>query len=270
MLVLESRHRHGRARRGPRRPHRLPRRRARRDVGRAGQARDGDAAGRVGRPGEGGRRPAGLPAGAAGRRAGRAADDRLAAGRPDPVPRRRQDPAGRRRRATSAWSAQILDTLVHHQGPVARPGSARDPEGTTTTSQAIPGQARRSSPSRRHPVPLRRPASVSSTTCGGTGPVWRPGLKTWVRPSRRLPGAAVHPRRLVDVPAQHQVRLVLRDPAGQVVVGELTPAVAAQHRAGRRRVVDPDPTLRPVDRGGGELGLDGVPADAARPTTGTR
>ena len=24
----------------------------------------------------------------------------------------------------------ILDTLVHHQGPVARPGSARDPEGT--------------------------------------------------------------------------------------------------------------------------------------------
>jgi hypothetical protein len=25
---------------------------------------------------------------------------------------------------------RILDTLVHHQGPVARPGSARDPEGT--------------------------------------------------------------------------------------------------------------------------------------------
>jgi CRP/FNR family cyclic AMP-dependent transcriptional regulator len=25
---------------------------------------------------------------------------------------------------------QILDTLVHHQGPRARPGSARDPEGT--------------------------------------------------------------------------------------------------------------------------------------------
>lgn len=27
---------------------------------------------------------------------------------------------------------QILDTLVHHQGPTARPGSARDPDGYAT------------------------------------------------------------------------------------------------------------------------------------------
>jgi hypothetical protein len=69
----------------------------------------------------------------------------------------------------------------------------------------------------------------------------------------------------VDVPAQHQVGLQFRDPAGQVVVREGPSAVGDQRSPRGRRVIDPDPPGRSIDRGGPQLGVDAGPGERAVP-----
>ena len=106
--------------------------------------------------------------------------------------------------------------------------------------------------------------------CGGTCPICLPALKTWVRPSRACHEPPLAHGAWWMWPQMHDVRLVLLDPGGELVVGELAPAVAAQHGAGRGRVVDPHPRRGPVDGRGRQLGVDLVAGQRCRPTTGRR
>ena len=96
--------------------------------------------------------------------------------------------------------------------------------------------------------------------CGGTGPTLLAGVEDPGLAEPRVPRAALDPRRLVDVAAQHDVRPVLVDPAGEVVVGELAAAVVAEHGArpaasGRARSSARGGRLRRL----GELVGDGLP-----------
>ena len=52
----------------------------------------------------------------------------------------------------------------------------------------------------------------------GTGPIWRPALKTQVSPMRSAHDAVGLERRIVHVAGQHDVGSVLVDPAAEVGV----------------------------------------------------
>ena len=76
---------------------------------------------------------------------------------------------------------------------------------------------RRERPAPRTPCERRPPrlarSSVSSSMHVGTGPIWRPALSTSVEPMRSIQAPSRRERRLVHVPAQHDVGLVPLDPA---------------------------------------------------------
>ena len=139
---------------------------------------------------------------------------------------------------------RILDTLVHHQAPRPRTGSARDPEDALTPRLSRPTAASvrgRSSRRRTRRTSARCAASVSMVMCGGTWPICLPALKTQVRPRR-----ACH-----DPPLAHGAWWMCpqRTTSGWCCSIQAASSWSGNSRRpsrhsggpGRRRVVDPHP-----------------------------
>ncbi len=87
------------------------------------------------------------------------------------------------------------------------------------------------------------PASVSTAICVGVGPICRPLLNTQVLPTRSNHEPPLAERRLMDVAREHDIGLVVCDPAAEArIAPELLP-IPRVRRALRRCVMHPDPRL---------------------------
>jgi hypothetical protein len=79
------------------------------------------------------------------------------------------------------------------------------------------------------------------------------------------PGPILDERRLMHVARQDDVGPVLIDPVPELHVAEISVAAPTGRRLGRRRVMDPDPSLGPARCGLGKLRADAGSHDGTIP-----
>ena len=168
----------------------------------------------------------------------------------------------------------VLRQLAQRQAPVARPGSARDPDPDTerlerTRQKTVRGGASASA-RRRSSAPIierqtAEPAARSISMWAGTGPIWCPALKTQVSPMRSAQAPSGLNGGWCTWPLSTRSGRCCVDPVARGRRRHSDAARPAGGRPERRPVVDPHPARGPAGGVGSQLLLHVRHAERAVP-----